>query len=124
MPRNSCSRKHKLIQQMVEQVTEDLTPDTWNYQVFKEWNDGEFRIDVRILWSKPSGKLRGRYERYVEIQHDLTEQTYNNKKKKLIRRDIVVPSFGFVEIPEDVISNDWLEAYEQVKDYLEMFVPW
>lgn len=123
MVKNAASPKHRYIQNMVEQVAEDITPGSWQVKVFKEYKeDPYFRPDVRIVWSKQYG--RKYHEVYVEVQKNLTEKSYCEKVKSMVEKDKLVPTFCFVEIREEIISDNWNEAYRQIRDHLEMAVPW
>ena len=123
--RNSCTKKHRYIQGIIEQVAEDMTPHAWLVSTEKEYRqDPNFIPDVYVCWKKLGGRLHGTYDVYVEVQKDMGNKKYLDKRKTLIKRDTIVPSFRFVEIIEDKISDNWEEAYEQIRDKLVQAVPW
>lgn len=125
MVKNSASHKHRMIQRTIEQWVEYNTPSPWTFTVKLEEFYGPYKVDALITYYKGLGKMRGYYHTIVEVQHNLSNQEYQDKMSKLMRMEKSKSGhLRIIVIPEDEIGSDIDSMLDDVGRYLELGVPW
>ena len=124
MPRGSQSRKHKLIQKVLENVIENLNlPPGWTLQHVKSEYDYDnlgfrYRVDVHAKWSHRGDK----HELFIEVQNNLIEPDFIAKSKTFTNLAKREKNKDYIIIKENEVPMDVFEMEDYLKDKLSY--PW